>query len=116
MGAIKDLAIDILNIEKENGQVTLYFSRITSDHWCSKNNLEKAAHKLAKEMDRRLVIKEQVPAFKKEFKDKIEKLNLEYHRCKPLRFYTESGQSYQEGDMWIYCEGVFHMSLFKIRG
>jgi hypothetical protein len=88
-----------------------YFSRITADHWCAKNNLEKAAHKLAKEMDRRIVPDWQVKAYKEEFKTKIQKLNEEFPRCKPLRFSIGPSPS-NNGDIVIWCDGVFNMSLF----
>ena len=89
-----------------------YFSsRITADHWTPKNNLEKAAHKLAKEMDRRILHHSEVEAFKKEFNDKVKALNEEYKRCKPLRLTIERSY-YGGGDIDIYCDGVFHMSLF----
>lgn len=88
-----------------------FFSRITSDHWVAKNNLEKAAHKLAKEMDRRILQHSEVDAFKKEFNDKVKALNEEYKRCKPLRFSIEKSYA-DNGDIAIWCYGVFNMSLF----
>lgn len=92
----------------------MYFSRITADHWTAKNKLEKAAHELAKEMDRRLITEDKVLDFKVEFHDKIEKLNNEFNRCKPLRF-SISTKEFAHGDYWIYCDGVFQMSLFLVK-
>ena len=91
-----------------------YFSRITSDHWIAKNNLQKAAHKLAKEMDRRVLTESQVPAFKKEFKEKIDALNFEFKRCKPLSLSISSSYE-RNGDISVYCDGVFYMSLFLVK-
>ena len=89
----------------------VYFSRITRDHWTAKNNLEKAAKKLAREMDRILISENRVPAFKKEFQEKVNALNKEFSRCKPLRFSINSSFE-RNGDIVIYCDGVFYMSLF----
>lgn len=91
-----------------------FFSRITADHWCPKNNLDKAAHKLAKEMDRRILQESEVTSFKKEFQEKIDALNAEYKRCKPLRFSMHACYS-ENGDISIWCDGVFHMSLFLVK-
>jgi hypothetical protein len=88
-----------------------YFSRITADHWTSKNRLEDAAHKLAQKMDRKILTDSEVPSFKKEFQQAIDELNQEYKRCKPLRFSISNCLS-KSGDIIIYCDGVFHMSLF----
>jgi hypothetical protein len=89
----------------------IYFSRITADHWCAKNNLEKAAHKLAREMDRRILTQDQVPAYKKEFQEKINKLNQEYHRCKPLELDIHSAYD-DRGDIDFYISSVFNLCLF----
>jgi hypothetical protein len=91
-----------------------YFSRITQDHWQSKNNLQKAAHKLAIEMDRILISENRVPGFKKEFQERIESLNKEFSRCKPLNFSISSSHE-RNGDITIWCDGVFSMSLFLTR-
>jgi hypothetical protein len=88
-----------------------YFSRITADHWCAKNKLEKAAHKAAKEMDRRLVPDWQVKAYKEEFKEKILKINNEHPRCKPVELLISAGYT-DRGDIDFYISGVFQMSLF----
>jgi hypothetical protein len=87
----------------------IYFSRITADHWVGKNNLEKAAHKLAKEMDRKLISEKGVAGFKKEFNEKVNALNQEFNRCKPLDFSID--KSYIGNDVSIWCNGVFHMEL-----
>lgn len=92
----------------------LYLSRITADHWTAKNNLEKAAHELAKDMDRRLLTENQIKGFKKEFQDKVDELNILYYRCKPLRFSIES-REHSKDDYSIYCDGVFNMSLFLVK-
>jgi len=88
-----------------------YFSRITADHWCAKNKLEEAAHKVAKEMDRRLVPDWQVKAFKEEFKEKILKINNEHPRCKPVELLIDADRM-DRGDINFYVSGVFQMSLF----
>lgn len=87
-----------------------FFSKITQDHWTAKNNLEKAAHKVAKEMERWIVTNDEVPRFKKDFQEKINALNMEHKRCKPLRFSIEGHQD-RNGDIAIWCDGVFNMSL-----
>jgi hypothetical protein len=92
-------------------KMKIYFSRIIEDHWVAKNNLEKVAHKLAKEMDRRILCEREIPAFKKEFQEKICALDKEYKRCKPLKFSIES-YDFHEGDICFFCDGVFYMDLF----
>ena len=88
-----------------------YFSRITADHWTAKNNLQKAAHKLAHEMDRRLIQEHELTYFKNEFKECAKRLNQQFSRCKPLRFSIEASHS-KGGDYVVYCDGVFHMGIF----
>lgn len=92
----------------------MYVSRITADHWMAKNNLEKAAKKLAKEMERKLIPGDQLAAYKKEFKDKIEKLNQEFKRCKPLDFYINASYD-NTRDIVINCSGVFMMEMFEVK-
>jgi hypothetical protein len=91
-----------------------YFSRIVADHWCAKNKLEEAAHKLAHEMDRQILTEDQVPAYKAEFLAKIDQLNALFSRCKPLRFSFELSKHHPEdmGDYSIWCDRVFNMCLF----
>lgn len=92
----------------------LYVSRITADHWMAKNDLEKAAKKLAKEMERRLIPGDKLSAYKKEFRDKIEKLNKEFKRCKPLEFYFHTDYS-PRIDHLAHCQGVFMIEIFQIK-
>ena len=92
----------------------MYVSRITADYWMAKNNLEKAAKILAKEMERRLIPVEQLAAYKKELRDRIEKLNLEFKKCKPLDFSIMDKPNYCE-QIEIYCTGVFIMELFELK-
>lgn len=92
----------------------MYVSRITADHWMAKNNLEKAAKKLAKEMERKLIFGEQLFAYKKEFKNKIEQLNQEFKRCKPLEYYCMNGTTYLK-EIDICCTGVFMMEIFEVK-
>lgn len=91
----------------------LYVSRITVENWMAKNNLENAAKKLAKEMDRKLIMETELSAFKKEFHDKIKSLNQEFNRCKPLDFYIETSY-YCKQDTDIGCIGVFIMEVILI--
>jgi hypothetical protein len=88
-----------------------YFSRITQDHWCSKNNLQKAAHKVAMEMDRRIATSDQVESFKTEFKEKINKINAEFSRCKPVKLDIERDLA-DRGDIVFWADGIFHLCLF----
>jgi hypothetical protein len=89
----------------------LYFSRIVADHWCAKNKLQDAGHRLAKEMDRRIVTADQVLDFKAEFLDKVERLNREYPRCTPL-FLSIIANPMDKGDIDFWIDGVFNMCLF----
>ena len=65
-------------------------------------------------MDRILISENRVPPFKKEFQEKIDALNKEYGRCKPLSFSISSSHE-RNGDITIWCDGVFSMSLFLTR-
>jgi len=91
----------------------LYVSRITADYWTAKNNLEKAAKKLAKEMDCKLIMESELNAFKKDLRDKIKLLNQEFNRCKPLDFDIQTQYS-KEQNIDIYCIGVFMMEVILI--
>ena len=89
----------------------IYFTKITADHWTAKNNLYKDAHKLAHDMDRRIMPEADLPSFKKEFQDCVDFLNLKYKRCKPLRFSINESPM-NDGDIYVYCDGVFQMGIF----
>jgi hypothetical protein len=88
-----------------------YFSRITQDHWCSKNNLQKAAHKVATEMDRRIVTSDQVESFKTDFKEKISRINAEFSRCKPVILDINRDHD-DRGDIVFWADGIFCICLF----
>jgi len=92
-----------------------YFSRITADHWTAKNKLEAAAHQLAYEMDRKLIPDHNVKEFLKLFQDEMNKLCMSFPRCKPLHFSWNKGYNKKWNEWWIYCDGVFHMSLFEVK-
>ena len=113
MGAMNDLMIDHMNAEKRNA---VYFSRITADHWTAKNKLEAAAHELAYEMDRRLIPADKLSSYIKEFENRIHELESIHHRCKPLDFYFHRGYTRRWSEWWIYCNGVFQMSLIEVKG
>jgi hypothetical protein len=91
-----------------------YFSRIVADHWMAKNKSEEAAHKLAYELDRRILTSGEVEAFKKEFLSKIDKINTEHPRCKILRWAIHSDPS-DGGDITFWVDGVFHLDLFLVK-
>jgi hypothetical protein len=109
MGAMNDLMIDKMNSERR------YFSRITADHWCAKNKLEEAAKKLAYEMDRRLIRESEKVNFLREFDRRIKDLNAQFPRCKPLDYTHHKGYESKWSEWWIYCNGVFHMSLIEVK-
>jgi hypothetical protein len=67
-----------------------YFSRIVANHWCAHNKSQEAAHKLAYEMERRILTADQVNVYKEEFKAKVDQINADHSRCKPLRFSIEN--------------------------
>ena len=88
-----------------------YFSKISADHWTAKNNLEKEAHKLGREMERRIIPEQELKAFKKELSEKIDNLNKQFTRCKPLSF-SIHGSYDNSGDYTAYCDGVFNMGIY----
>jgi hypothetical protein len=87
-----------------------YFSRIVADHWSAKNESQKAAHKLAKEMERRIVSQDKVLDFKAEFIDKVTWINKAHPRCKPLHLSIQSDRM-DKGDIVFWMDGVFHLDL-----
>jgi hypothetical protein len=87
-----------------------YFSRIVADHWCAKNESQKEAHKLAQEMERRIVTSDQVIDYKAEFIDKVSKINAAHPRCKPLHLFIHDSYD-KSGDISFSMEGVFHFEL-----
>lgn len=92
-----------------------YFSRITADHWAAKNRLEEAAKQLAYEMDRRLILDSELQSFLKEFDRRISELCARFPRCKPLQFSHHKGYVDKWNEWWIYCDGVFQMSLIEVK-
>lgn len=90
-----------------------YFSRITSDHWTAKNKLEEAAHSLAHIYDRWLMNENEVQQFCNDLRDDMDMIHRQHSRCKPLKFSIERAAD-MSGDYWIYCDGVFNMSLFLV--
>jgi hypothetical protein len=88
----------------------IYFSRIIADHWCSKNQLQKEAHTLAHNMERRIVTEPEVLNFKAEFIDGIAKINAAHHRCNPLHLSINNSVS-GNGDIIFWCDGVFNLEL-----
>jgi hypothetical protein len=88
----------------------IYFSRITADHWCAKNESQKEAHKLAHEMERRLITSDQVLDYKAEFIDKVSRINAAHPRCKPLHLSIEKSYS-PMADISFWMDGVFHLEL-----
>ncbi len=109
MGAMNDLMIDRMNAEKR------FFSHISADHWTAKNKLEEAAHNLAREMDRILVPEHKVQDFLIEFDNKMKELFRANPRCKPLEFSWHKGYVKEYEEWWIYCDGVFQMSLIEVK-
>jgi hypothetical protein len=87
-----------------------YFSRIVADHWCAKNESQKQAHKLAQEMERRIVTSDQVIDYKAEFIDKVSKINAAHPRCKPLHLSISAAYD-KSGDFVFWMDGVFHLDL-----
>jgi len=121
MGAMNDLMIDHMNVERRNAT---FFSRITANHWTAKNKLEAAAHELAFEMDRKLIPGDKVQDYFKDFEKKINELCAIHHRCKPLKFswlrgYTKANtwalDTKRWSEWWIYCDGVFQISLVEVK-
>jgi len=112
MGAMKDLMIEKMNKERK---YIKFFSRITADHWTAKNKLQEAAHELAYEMDRKLIPGNEVLKYIGEFERRIHDLESDYPNCKPLDFSWHKGYTERWAEIWIYCNGVFRMSLIEVK-
>jgi len=91
-----------------------YFSKITADHWVAKNRLEAAAHKVAREMERRIIPEDKIAEFKNEFRDKIKSINIANPRCKPLEFNILNAYD-DRGDIDIYIPSVFNFSCYLVK-
>lgn len=91
-----------------------YFSRITANHWTAKNRLEKAAHDVAKDMDRRLIPGDRMNAFIEEFKAKIDSINKANARCKPLELNIHKDYMNRD-DIRFYISMVFNFTLFLVK-
>jgi hypothetical protein len=118
MGEMNNLAIDEMNARQKGIYGTgksVFFSRITADHWQAKNRLEEAAKLLAREKDRILVPENKVQDFLNEFEQKIKELDILHKRCKPLSFSWHRGYTKGWTEWWIYCDGVFQMSLIEAK-
>jgi hypothetical protein len=87
-----------------------FFSKIIADHWTAKNESQKEAHKLALEMERRIVPMDKVLDFKAEFLDKVTRINAAHPRCKPLHLFIETSRL-DKGDIVFWMDGVFHLDL-----
>jgi len=109
---MNDIMINHMNAEKNNAT---FFSHITADHWCAKNKLEAAAKELAYEMDRKLIRSSNLRNFFSEFNRRIKELEAQYNRCKPLDFHHHKGYTTGWSEWWIYCNGVFQMSLIEVK-
>lgn len=93
-----------------------YFSKITADHWTAKNNAEKEAKKLAKEMDGILINADRLLTFKADFIDGIERINKNNARCKPLHLSIwEMNRDKFNGNIQISISGCFSMLLYKVK-
>ena len=87
-----------------------YFSRITMDHWCVKNQLHGAVLEIAKSMDRMLIDEVQLPVFKKTLTDRINHANLTFRKCKPFRLYMDKHKDFEN----IYVNDVFQMEIIEV--
>jgi hypothetical protein len=95
----------------------LYFSRVTADYWVPKNTLEAAAKKLAYEMDRQLVPENKVEVFKAKYRSRLQKLNEEHSRCKPLvlDIWTPDDRGTYR-DKAVDIKSVVCMTLYEVNG
>lgn len=89
-----------------------YFSVITADHWMAKNNAHKQALIVAKEMSRRIIDESEISQFKKEFTEKINKVNSDNKRCADLELsiWKHGGK---ENDIHFTISGVFYLTLYQ---
>lgn len=112
MGAMNDSMINHMNAERQHAK---FFSHITADHWTAKNKLEEVAKDLALQMDRRLIPTHKVQDYLNEFDLKMKDLYILHKRCKPLAFSWHRGYTKDWAEWWIYCDGVFQMSLIEVK-
>ena len=96
--------------------MTQYFSRITADHWTAKNRLDKAAKEVAMIMDRKIINQEDIEVFKTEFTYRIDIINKEFSRCKPLVLDIWLPE-HRKGvnDISFSISGVFDLMLFEAK-
>lgn len=103
-----------------------YFSKVTASHWVAKNRLQQEAQILAHDLERVYFPERELPLFEKELKTRIDELNKQYPRCKSLEleFYREPYSSpafgtpsyYTSQDLTWIVPGVFHLTLYAVKG
>jgi len=91
-----------------------YFSKVTSDYWTAKNNLQKEAKQVAMSMERQIIAEADILTYFNIFDKKIRDLNDKYKRCNPLVLEKREG-GHNEVDIRIEISGVFYMKLYLIK-
>lgn len=91
-----------------------YFSKVTADYWTAKNNAEKEAKIMARNLERRIINgSAEKQKFIDNIKEQVEKINQDNKRCKPLHLSIWT-QPINREDCIIDIPGVFTMELFYV--
>lgn len=96
-----------------------YFAKITSNHWTSKNKVNKEAMQAAEEIDNSLLGDEKaLGEFLAILSEKIHLVNKNNPRCKPVELNMHGehlGPINHKKNIYAYISGNFHMTIFPIK-
>lgn len=115
---MKDLAIDRMNAERDP---EYFVSRITSGEYVRHNKLEEAVEVEAGKYDRWIIPVAGINDFKTQFKNRIDELNAEHPRCKPIELDIWTLNShFKEGidrhDIQFNFSMNLSLTLFAVKG
>lgn len=91
-----------------------YYAKLNGS-WAPKNKLHEAAQKHVEQLSGIIVDADKLEAFKSDINLKIEELNKQFPRCRPIELHTNSYTNYAFNDIYITAPEVFSMYLTEIR-
>lgn len=97
-----------------------FFLRIIDDYWKAKNNAEKEAQVIARELDCTIIEQDDLESIQNQIRDKIHSINNNNPRCKDLKidFWTSGIYSSPSDNDYKIIGGipnVFRLEIIKIK-
>jgi hypothetical protein len=88
-----------------------YFTKVTTDYWTAKNQLQKDAKKLMRSFERQIIKGSEKEEFQKSMIVAFQDLNKKHSRCKPLHldFWTP------EKDPKAHISGVTELVFYQVK-